>query len=74
VHLRTEEQNCFTLSFILMHGKTNKRKSPVKPYSTNVRDYPSLLSGFEKESLAAEAQLAADRKAKRRPTPMKPKV
>jgi hypothetical protein len=42
-----------------MLGKTNKWKSPVKPYSTNVRDYPSLLSGFEKESLAAEAQLAA---------------
>jgi hypothetical protein len=57
-----------------MHGKTNKRKSSVKPYSTNVLDYPSLLSGFEKESLAAEAKLAADRKTKRRPKPAKPRV
>jgi hypothetical protein len=31
-----------------MHGKTNKRKSSVKPYSTDVLDYPSTMSEFEK--------------------------
>ena len=41
-----------------MNGKT---KRPVKPYSTNVRDYPSTLSGSEKKSLAAEPKLNAER-------------
>jgi hypothetical protein len=41
-----------------MNGKT---KRPVKPYSTTVRDYPSTLSGSERESLAAEAKLKAER-------------
>jgi len=38
------------------------RKSPVEPYSTNVLDYPCTLSGSERESLAAEATLAAESK------------
>jgi hypothetical protein len=33
------------------------RKSRIKPYSTNVLDYPCTMSGFERESLAAEAKL-----------------
>jgi hypothetical protein len=46
-----------------MNGKTTR---PVKPYSTNVRDYPSTLSGFERESLAAEAKLNAEGKNRSR--------
>jgi hypothetical protein len=38
-----------------------KKKRPLKPYSTNVLDYPCTLSGFERESLAAEARLNAER-------------
>jgi hypothetical protein len=34
-----------------------QRKSRIKPYSTNVLDYPCTMSGFERESLAAEAKL-----------------
>jgi|GEM_PF-4505217 len=33
------------------------RKSRIKPYPTNVLDYPCTMSGFERESLAAEAML-----------------
>jgi hypothetical protein len=33
-------------------------KKKIKAYSTNVLDYPSAMSMFEKESLAAEATLA----------------
>jgi hypothetical protein len=39
-----------------------KKKRPVKAHSTNVLDYPCTMSGFERESLAAEAKLKADRK------------
>jgi hypothetical protein len=38
------------------------RKSPVEPYSTNVLDYPDTMSSSERESLAAEATLAAENK------------
>jgi len=38
------------------------RKSAVKPYSTNLLDYPSSMSQYERESLAAEARLAAENK------------
>jgi hypothetical protein len=41
--------------------------SAVKPYSTNVLDYPSTMSGFEKESLAAEAKLRVEREKKKPP-------
>jgi hypothetical protein len=40
-------------SMIAMQRKPYVRK----PHSTNVLDYPCLMSGFERESLAAEAKL-----------------
>jgi hypothetical protein len=39
-----------------------KKKRPHKPHSMNVLDYPCTMSGFERESLAAEAKLKADKK------------
>jgi hypothetical protein len=41
-------------------------KPKIKAFSTNVNDYPSGMSLWEKESLAAEAVLAAERKAKKK--------
>ena len=38
-----------------------KKKSPVKAHSTNVLDYPCTMSSFERESLAAEAKIKAER-------------
>jgi hypothetical protein len=35
------------------------QKLKIKPFSTRPQDYPSTLSGFERESLAAEAKLKA---------------
>lgn len=35
-------------------------KNKIKAYSPNVLDYPGNMSMFEKESLAAEAKLAAE--------------
>jgi hypothetical protein len=43
-----------------------KKKRPLKPYSTNVLDYPCTMSGFERESLAAEAKLKAERENRSR--------
>jgi len=40
------------------------KPTKIKPFSTNVRDYPSHVSLWEKDSLAAEAVLAAERKVK----------
>jgi hypothetical protein len=45
----------------------------TKPFGTRVEDYPETLSGYERESLAAEALLAWERrkqknKVKRRKT------
>jgi hypothetical protein len=34
-----------------------KREPPATPISTNILDYPCTMSGFERESLAAEAKL-----------------
>ena len=45
-------------------------KSKIKAYSPNVLDYPSNMSIWEKESLAAEAQLASERKSKKKPSRM----
>jgi hypothetical protein len=47
-------------------GTKNKKRS-TKPQRDgfNVRDYPSMMSLYEKESLAAEAQLKAEREEKR---------
>jgi hypothetical protein len=47
-----------------MSRETNKRKSPIKAYSTNILDYSITLSAFERESLVAEAKLKAERKKK----------
>jgi hypothetical protein len=47
-----------------------KKKSSVKPHSTNVLDYPCTMSGFERESLAAEAKLRAEQE-KQKPKPRK---
>ncbi|HWO34906.1 MAG TPA: hypothetical protein VNO32_39445 [Candidatus Acidoferrum sp.] len=43
-------------------------KNKIKAYSPNVLDYPSNMSMWEKESLAAEAQLAIERKSKKKPS------
>jgi hypothetical protein len=37
----------------------------MKAYSTNVRDYPSHMSQYERESLAAEAAFSNDRNGTR---------
>jgi hypothetical protein len=37
------------------------KSAKPKPDSINIRDYPSMMSLYEKESLAAEAQLKAER-------------
>jgi hypothetical protein len=39
-------------------------KPRIKPSSTRVQDYSSMMSGYERESLAAEAKLKAERKKK----------
>jgi hypothetical protein len=40
-------------------------KNKIKAYSPNVLDYPGNMSMWEKESLAAEAYLAAERKGRK---------
>jgi len=44
---------------------TKKRSAKPKREGFNVRDYPSMMSLYEKESLAAEAQLKAEREKKK---------
>jgi hypothetical protein len=44
----------------------------IKAFSTNVKDYPINMSLWEKESLAAEAILAAEKKAKKKLYKKKP--
>ena len=51
-----------------MMPRKPKRESP---HSTNILDYPSSMSGFERESLAAEAKLKAERQKKKQPKPEK---
>jgi hypothetical protein len=43
-------------------------KNKIKACSPNVLDYPSNMSLWEKESLAAEAKLVAERKSKKKPS------
>ena len=43
-------------------------KPSVKPDSPSVLDYPDTMSQYEKESLAAEAKLKAEREKKKQPT------
>jgi len=46
------------------------KKKKVLPYSPNVRDYPSSLPQYERESLAAEFTIKAKKKAsKKKKTP-----
>jgi len=40
-------------------------KTKIQAFSTNVRDYPESMSSYERESLAADAVLAARRTAKK---------
>ena len=42
------------------------RKLPTLPNSTNIIDYPNTMSMYERESLAAEAKLDAEKKLKKR--------
>jgi hypothetical protein len=44
------------------------RKLRIKPSSTNILDYSCILSGFERESLAAEAELKAEQEKMKRKT------
>jgi hypothetical protein len=41
-------------------------KAKMTAYSTSIRDYPDSMPLYERESLAAEAVLAAKRRQKRR--------
>jgi hypothetical protein len=41
-------------------------KNKIKAHSLNVLDYPSNMSMWENESLAAEAKLASERKSKKK--------
>jgi hypothetical protein len=43
-----------------------RKPSVMNPHPTNVLDYPCIMSGFERESLAAEAKLKAERKKKKK--------
>jgi hypothetical protein len=49
---------------LFMNGK---KKRTLKPYLTNVLDYPCTMSGFKRESLAAEAKLKAEREKQKPP-------
>jgi hypothetical protein len=44
------------------------RKTSTKAYSTNILDYHSNLSTYERDSLASEAALKAERE-KKKPRP-----
>jgi hypothetical protein len=50
-------------------GPTMAKKKSDQPPSPNILDYPSGMSEYERENLAAEAQLAAERKIKKCPKP-----
>jgi hypothetical protein len=41
-------------------------KNKIKAHSPNVSDYPSNMSMWERESLAAEAKLESERKSKKK--------
>jgi hypothetical protein len=43
------------------------KKTAAQPLSTNLLDYPESMSLYERESLVAEARLAAEREIKKRP-------
>jgi hypothetical protein len=43
------------------------RKTKPEPHSPRVLDYSATMSEYERESLAAEAQLKAEREKKKQP-------
>jgi hypothetical protein len=43
------------------------RKTRTKAHSTNILDYPSNISMYEKDSLVGEAKLKAEREKERLP-------
>jgi hypothetical protein len=45
--------------------RKNRPKTRPKAHSTNILDYPNGMPMYEKESLAAEAKLKAERKKKK---------
>jgi hypothetical protein len=45
------------------------KKKAGQPPSPNILDYPDSMSLYERESLAAEAKLAAERKIRKRAKP-----
>jgi hypothetical protein len=47
-------------------GVGGMAKNKIKAYSANVLDYPTNMSMWEKESLAAEAKLAAEIKSNKK--------
>ena len=65
-------RNLYSLAVFVDDGAAGGvAKNKIKAYSPNVLDYPGNMSMWEKESLAAEACLAAERKARK---PSKKKV
>ncbi len=42
-------------------------KRTLRVVSSNPRDYPASMAGYERDSLVAEAILTAEKKNKRRP-------
>jgi hypothetical protein len=53
------------LQIFMKKKKSKKTRGPARPVAYDILGYPSCISGYERESLAAEAVLAAERKAKR---------
>lgn len=51
--------------FLPRNSMEKKIENPARPASSNILDYPSTMSGYQRESLAAEAKLAAGRKVKK---------
>jgi hypothetical protein len=43
-----------------------RKLNAIKPDSTRPQDYPSMLSNWDKEDLAARAKLKAERKKKKK--------
>jgi hypothetical protein len=53
------------MAVLVKHGAVGgMAKNKIKAYSPNVLDYSSNMSMWERESLAAEAKLATERKSK----------
>jgi hypothetical protein len=50
-----------------------KKTARLLPFGTRVEDYPATMSGYERESLAAEALLAWERRKKRKAKRRKPR-